>query len=139
MKMTSTLRATLGPVYRFLNGMLLPSASRTGKFSILFNVACEGISLFVLTSPAKSTVLSTPSPCFERVELVSMEVLGGVEEAFMVKPNVAAEVDSLAKGASVEIAIVNSYERLFPISSAVGRLADLGIGAFRAGSRACVL
>ena len=53
-KITNTLRATLGPVYIFLNGMLLPSRSSTLMFAILFSVSWEGISLLVFRSPVNS-------------------------------------------------------------------------------------
>ena len=78
--MTSTLRATLGPVYRFLNGIDLPSWSRIGKLPIFFSVSCEGISLFVFTSPSNSAVLSMLSDFVRGESEVSIDGLGMAHE-----------------------------------------------------------
>jgi len=56
MNITNTLRATFGPLYMFLKGMLRPSRSSTLMFAIFFIVSCEGISLLVFRSPVKSVV-----------------------------------------------------------------------------------
>jgi hypothetical protein len=118
--MINTLRATFGPVYRFLKGMVLPSESNIGRFSIFFRVCCVGRSLFVLTSPSKSAVLSMSSRLFGDS---SVDCLGGAVDISFTSPfevAVAASFSgvllesavttvSLVKGASDDIAMVKTW------------------------------
>lgn len=64
----------MGPLYRSLNGIALPSLSKTLRLSMRARVARVGISLLVLTSPANSRVGSG-----EEAAEVSIEVFEGVE------------------------------------------------------------
>lgn len=73
MNITKTRLATFGPEYKLLNGLVFPSLSKTIILSTFLNTSCEGISLFVSTSPINSADGSTP------LKEVSIEVFGGVE------------------------------------------------------------